>query len=143
MKCLCGSEIIDQTDKLPYKGAVIRDQEKSDLVQSVVRDISSFINSISHGTREKWIAENYLIYDQDDCLASEVQDAQVIDFILSRQISKELCIYQCLSCGNIMIERAPFSNKFATFTSSDWEPYGASILQSNEQMEGPNFKILS
>jgi hypothetical protein len=93
--------------------------------------------------REKWIVENYLRYDQDDCPASEVKDAQVIDFILSRHTAKELCIYQCLSCGNIMIETDPFSNKFTTFIASDWAPFDASILQSADQMEGPNFRLLS
>jgi hypothetical protein len=92
---------------------------------------------------KKWIVENYLRYDQDEGPASDVKNDQVIDFILSRRTAKELCIYQCLSCGNVMIETDPFSNKFATFTAGDQGPSSAGILQSTGGQEGPSFTLHS
>lgn len=142
IKCSCGSAVIDQTDGVPNKGAIIRDQDRAGLFQSMVRDISSFMGSASVGMREKWITENYLKYDQDDCPALEVTDAQVIEFILLTRIAKELNIYQCPACGSVMIETEPFSNKFAIFAASDWKPFDASILQAAEGAEGPTFKLL-
>lgn len=74
MKCSCGNTIVDQADKLSYKGTIIRDQDKTGLSQSIMHEINSFIDSILLGEREKWIVENYLKYDQDDCPASEVRN---------------------------------------------------------------------
>lgn len=142
-RCQCGSTILDQSDNIPYKGAIIRDQDKMNLYQSLERDITSFIDAISLSRREEWIDENYLRYDQDERPAAVIKNNDVIGFILARHLTRELCIYQCLSCGSVMIETSPFSNTFAIFTTTEWENGSASILQSMEQGGGPNFRLLA
>ncbi|MDX2033713.1 MAG: hypothetical protein SF339_23760 [Blastocatellia bacterium] len=126
MRCECGNSIYDQSDNLPNKGKIIRDQDRNRLMQSLVSRIESFIETISMGTRDKWVAERI-----DYKPASEVNTEEVLHFLFSSMMAMELDIFQCLTCGNVMIETDAFSNKFVSYRPSEGKGFlEASILQS-------------
>ncbi len=126
MRCECGNTIFDQSDNLPYKGKIIRDQDRSGLTQYLVTQIESFIEAISLGKREKWVAERI-----DYKPASEVGNDEVIEFLLSIMTATELDIFQCEACGNVMIETDPLSNRFLSYRPSEWKGSSdGSVLRS-------------
>jgi hypothetical protein len=140
--CKCGRSITDQTDRIPNKGAIIRDQNKADLYDGMANDINSFIDALSQGKRVEWIHEYYLRFHPDDSPVEAIKNEDILSTILSRHIAKELCIYQCVSCGGLMIESEPFSNTFESFTADKWEEGKASILDAGKGEAGPKFRIL-
>lgn len=123
--CECGGVIYDQTDFIPYKGDIIRDQDKERVYDTIAMDINAFIEAILQGKREEWIGSYFLIgYPQVDNLSV------VSDIIARHVIRRELTILQCMQCGSIKIQNSSRSNMFSSFTVREWRKEDRSILES-------------
>lgn len=117
ISCKCGHWIVDQTDYLPYKGMIIRDQDEEDVMQQISDDVVSFINAIVAGRREHWIKERY------EGIGDELDDDNVVADILTRcWAARSLDIYQCEECGRVFIDKYTRSGEMRCFTpeEEDW-----------------------
>jgi hypothetical protein len=71
--CHCGHVIVDQTDALPFKGALVRDQDAEALWVRTAYVLASFVAAVRDGRRSAWLAEEMSPeYPQD------IDDAGVI-----------------------------------------------------------------
>jgi hypothetical protein len=110
--CLCGNIIRDQTDFLPYKGKILRDQHTDQFHDIVAQEIASFIAAISEGKRNKWIEEHF-----SHQYPLNIDNVGIIHDIVVRHFINQyiLDIYQCENCGRIWIQESPTSNQFRSF----------------------------
>jgi hypothetical protein len=128
--CECGGVISDNTDNIPYKGAIIRDQDVDAFYENVVKNINAFIDSLLLGKREEWIRGFFAGgYPVDDLKNADI----VYDLLASHLLDAKLDIYQCEECGSIKIQEASGSNRFRSFAAAGWKKGDTSILQSKEE----------
>ncbi|HEV2803278.1 MAG TPA: hypothetical protein VGW12_22650 [Pyrinomonadaceae bacterium] len=125
--CECGSTISDTTDNIPYKGAIIRDQDKEALYDQMASDLNAFMKAVLQDKRDEWLRHYFL----PGYPVENIKDEEVFSDILFRYvISPSLDIYQCMECGSIKIQTEAASNTFASFTARAWEKGRPSILQA-------------
>ncbi|MBI3650379.1 MAG: hypothetical protein HY231_04960 [Acidobacteria bacterium] len=128
--CDCGGIISDTTDNIPYKGAIIRDQDEEILYQNISKDINAFIDALLQDKRAEWIRSYFSLgYPVESIKNEEV----VSDILSGHTIRAELDLYQCMECGSIKIQESPESHRFKSFTASAWKKGSTSILQSKEE----------
>lgn len=129
--CECGGTIYDQTDFIPYKGDIIRDQDYELVFDTIAEDVNSFIEAVLHGKRDEWI-RNYFLPGYP-----HVVNSDVVSDIISRHVRRcALTIYQCLQCGSIKIQSSSHSNTFNSFAANEWQKGNRSILESEEGRVG-------
>ncbi len=97
--CTCGHVIIDQTDYLPYKGQIIRDQHLFEFWEYIRDTIDDYIQAIREGRRDAWVKEFF--GDQYE----SAKDYDVVSTILHRATvkSEPLHIYQCRTCARLYV----------------------------------------
>lgn len=109
--CDCGHVIIDQTDSLPYKAALLKNQDEDAFYAKVCADLASFAQATRDGTRAEWIAKHFLpAYPQN------LPDEDVIhDYLSSALIDRMVAVYECEQCGAVWIERGDIPNRFGGY----------------------------
>jgi len=112
LRCPCGHVIVDQTDALPYKARVIRDQDAEAFWVEATTVLADFVAAIRAGARSTWLSQHLSPeYPQD------VTDESVISDLLAglegRYATKA---YECESCGRFLLQRAPDDPSFAAFS---------------------------
>jgi|SRR6266508_477093 hypothetical protein len=116
--CLCGAVIYDQTDNLPYKGKILRDQHTEQFYDEMLVRVNAFVAAIREGRREEWLASQMSALNP-----IRLSDDEIIhDLIFAFFLRYSLDIYQCETCGRIWIQEHPTSNHFRSFTpDATWE----------------------
>ncbi|MGE0882695.1 MAG: hypothetical protein AB7P14_04070 [Blastocatellales bacterium] len=110
--CNCGGVIYDQTDNLPYKGMIIRDQH-TDVVDNVVNNIASYLEARLSGNGQQWVNDHFGYADAD----LELDDSSIIYDLMTLMFSPGIAldIYQCEQCQRILIENRNRQNTFISF----------------------------
>lgn len=85
--CKCGHVIVDQTDSLPYKASLLRDQEEDAFWDELRREIALLVAAAESGDKA--------------AIANALEDR-----ISSIQASRQTTVYECQRCGRIMLEKA-------------------------------------
>ena len=100
--CPCGHVIVDQADALPFKAAIVRDQDAEALWMETTELLATFVAAVRDGNRAAWLAEHLSPeYPQD------VDDAGVIsDLLAGFQVRYSTVAYECEVCGRLLIRRA-------------------------------------
>lgn len=130
--CECGSVIYDQTDFIPYKGSIIRDQDDERVYDGIAADVAAFIEAVAQGRRDEWIG-GYFRRGYPP-----VDDESVVADIIARHVLKRrLTVYQCTGCGRIKIQEGSRSNMFSSFSPDEWQTGGRSILASEDESAEP------
>ncbi len=125
--CECGATISDTTDKIPYKGFIIRDQDREALYDRMADDLDAFMDAVLQGKREEWIRGYFL----PGYPVEGVKNEEVFADILYRYvIAPSLDIYQCMGCGGMLVQTDPEADTFAYFAAREWEKGRPSILQA-------------
>ncbi len=100
--CTCGHVIRDQTDYLPYKGEIMRDQHVEEFLTYIGETIVDYIKASREGRRDAWLKEFFGdVHDH----AKEADDSVVVGMIISRaRVNTELLhVYQCRICARLYV----------------------------------------
>ncbi|MDW3649516.1 MAG: hypothetical protein R8P61_20770 [Bacteroidia bacterium] len=99
IRCECGHIIVDQSDNLPYKAHLIPDTQMEGIFEGAAK-LSDFIEAIGKGKRSDWIEENF-----GEEYPKELTNTAIIsDLIMSKLKTRNM--YQCESCGRVLIEKS-------------------------------------
>jgi hypothetical protein len=110
--CRCRNVIRDHTDYLPYKGQVLKDQDREAFFEGVAGAMSEYVAGIRSGDLTEWSRKwSFLRGRPDDDVAWEV-----IDWFW-RKFSVD--IYECEQCGRLWVQQGTKSETFIPFTRED------------------------
>lgn len=110
--CKCGHVIVDQTDRLPYKGSFINAVDED----SYFDEIEAILNSLQNFNSSA--AQSY---------------SQVIDKITSAYIQNSRDIYECTQCGRLWMQTS--NNHFIPFKSESGEYEAILVTTQNNQLD--------
>ena len=108
LKCKCGHIIVDQTDKLDYKGYILPDKLVDDVSTNLTDNIDSLINSLKNGKKSEWIKKHF-----SSSYPTDLKESSMIHDLLN-VIDKTQEIFECENCGRIAIEIGQ-TNRFEFF----------------------------
>jgi len=110
--CTCGHVISDGTDRLPYKGYVVRDVHYYDFLGWLVEEAQSYLKASRDGETPKWFLERG--YGQR-YIDLKLDDSSVLFDRITSELSRlEREVYECLACGRIHIETQE-DNRFQSY----------------------------
>lgn len=97
--CDCGAPIRDQSDALPHKATLLRDQSTDQLWDDVEELCRSFAEACRQGTRRSWIRSGLSsgVVVSDDALADRIQA------LFTKATTS---VYECADCMRLLIEDA-------------------------------------
>jgi hypothetical protein len=111
LKCHCGHTISDVSNNRPYKADFLPDENREDFLNDIVKIIKSFNDAKESGQRDNWIKENFTVPPYP----TDLPDQEMIwDLIHNSFIEKTGTMFQCDSCGRILIQRGQTDN-FTSF----------------------------
>ncbi len=110
--CLCGATIRDQTDDLPHKGEILKDQDRNPFVNSAIDEIVSYIAAVRDGTTDAWFAKYPRLRDQPD---SWIVDS----LLLSPWLKFAVDVYECPECGRLWVQKGTESQEFVPFVREE------------------------
>jgi hypothetical protein len=117
-RCRCGHLIIDITDDLPNKAAVLRNQDTDWFYDTVARELARFAAAVRADQRETWIAEHFLAgYPRD------LSDEDVISDFLCGPADLMSGVYECERCGRLWVQRQPGADEWIAYTPEDARPH--------------------
>ncbi len=110
--CICGGTIFDQSDNLPNKGRVLRDQNCEEGLEKIARDIASFLSAKLAHNQRNWLRDHFI----DEEFSLNMTDTEIIHTLLSGLLFiKGLDIFQCQDCHRLQIEDRYKRNTFFSF----------------------------
>src|SRR5438045_1650526 len=93
--CVCGHIVVDQTDDLPYKGQILRDQHQNVLWDQVLEGLDALVTAIIADRRDEWISRHFT-----EAYPHDLDNKSLMsDFIHGLLVAHTLSIYQCEHCG--------------------------------------------
>lgn len=111
LQCDCGHLIVDQTDYLPYKARLAKDEDY-DRTWAAARDDLAELLTADESKREAWVAERF------PGLSTASGTAVLGAYFTRMQLAYMPLIYECQQCGRLMIERGPATNTYVSFAPS-------------------------
>ena len=111
LQCECGHLIVDQTDYLPYKARLAKDQDYNRTWAAARDDLAELLAG-DDKKREAWVAERF------PGLSTASAAAVLGAYFTRMQRAYMPLIYECQQCGRLMIERGPGTNTYVSFTPS-------------------------
>lgn len=117
--CRCGHRIADQTDNLPYKARLLRDQDDMQFGDAIIVELARFAAAKAAGRREEWISQHFLpIYPRN------LPDESVIsDYLAGVVLQFTSFVYECERCGRLSLERQPGVNEYVAYVPDDDRPH--------------------
>lgn len=113
--CTCGHTIRDQTDNLPYKGHILKDQDIDSFFDRVTTDLAHHIREALAGRRD-----------------GADHKSMVWRLIAQHYFQYRVHIYECEACGRLLVQPPDTGPPvFASYTPE--QPEAKGILKS----EGP------
>jgi len=110
--CRCGAIIRDQTDDLPYKGEILKDQDRNAFLDGMLDEIVGYIAAVRNGTTEAWYASRPGL--------SVRPDSWLIDDILSAGLVKfGVEVFECPECGRLWVQKGVESLEFVSFVREE------------------------
>ena len=100
LACTCGNTIRDQTDSLPYKASLIKDQQEERLIGDLAQEMNFLLTAAKAGSLEAYLNERY-----GNTPWSPKAAEACYDIIGSKLLSNSLVAYECQSCGKLWIQK--------------------------------------
>lgn len=125
--CICGHVIVDQTDDLPYKASLLRDQEEEAFHQRTADSVQRLLNAVSNGSLDQLIDQQY-----GKTPWRPKPDEVFQDRFSGIQAASMTALYECQSCGRLWVQQ-PGSQRFASFTP-DSGKYLAVLANTTPEM---------
>ena len=108
LRCLCGHQIVDQADYLPYKAYLIADEDEENFFQFIVSVLEKFVLAREHGKLEEVFGGSFLeAYVKDSGLKDFLNDVLAGGYSESGRH-----LYECEQCGRIWIQARDKNEKF-------------------------------
>jgi hypothetical protein len=112
IRCVCGHVIRDQTNALPYKAAALLDVDQEELMDWVVTELRTYVDAVASRKVDEWLSVRGCRHEYLDL---KLNHGEILfDQVLSRFGGFEKSIYECESCGRLLVEGA--DNQFLTYS---------------------------
>ena len=100
LACTCGNIIRDQTDSLPYKATLIKNQQEEHFLENVAKEINTLLVAATEGKLEELLNEKY------GCTSWRPRANEVCyEIVGSTLLSSSVTAYECQSCGKLWIQK--------------------------------------
>jgi hypothetical protein len=117
--CNCGNIIVDQSNNLSYKGAIIPDISQDDIFDMLNELTSTLAEAISNNQKEEWMKAHGLTSPYP---ADVTESSLINNLFFNYYFNKVKDIFQCENCGRILIQKAKSSHYiFFKPDSEDWK----------------------
>ncbi|TKD54273.1 hypothetical protein [Flavobacterium sp. ASW18X] len=126
LRCICGHNIVDQTDNISYKGYILSDTCVDEVSDILTDNIDSLIEANNKNERLDWIKKNFIVPPYPIDLKDS---AMIHDLLSSKLIEKTQDIFECEKCGRIAIQ-VGLTNKFSFYNPDSDKSKG--ILDSKK-----------
>lgn len=110
--CRCGHVITDQTDSLPYKASLLRDEVENEFWDEVHRELKPLVESAESGDKAA-IADALGQFSPSLSAADKLQDR-----ISSLYIQRMSTAYECQNCGRLWVQKQN-SEKFVSYVPEE------------------------
>lgn len=125
--CKCGHVITDQTDSLPYKASLLRDEVENEFWDEVHRELKPLVESAESGDKAA-IADALGQFSPSFSAADKLQDR-----ISSLYIQRRSTAYECQICGRLWVQKQD-SEKFVSYVPEEGK-YGAILAAASGESE--------
>lgn len=113
--CICGHIIADNTDSIPYKGNLLKDEDSERFWDAAAAGLAALVGAVKSGRREGWIDQHFL-----SGYPRNLNDEAVIsDFLSGLWMKYSVTVYECESCGRIKVQEGTTSNQFRSYAPED------------------------
>jgi hypothetical protein len=119
--CTCGHVICDQSDLLPYKGRVLKDQDREAVLEGIASDVALYIKSLLSEDKGEWIA-------QFPWLQGKENGAVIWGIMTQYCLKYPVDLYECENCGRLWVQKSVNSQEFVSYVPESSEI--RAVLQS-------------
>jgi diphthamide synthase subunit DPH2 len=110
LRCNCGHLIRDNSNRLEYKAALLKDSLYDEFFDSIATAIQNYVVATHSGQARQWISEKF----SEDYADLQLNHGCILhDFIHDQFIRKSRDVFECLACGRILVEAK--DNKFVSY----------------------------
>lgn len=110
--CRCGHVIVDQTDSLPYKASLLRDEVENAFWEEVNHELKLLMTAAESGDKAV-IADAFGKFAPWGNVADELESR-----ISSLYIHRTLDVYECTNCGRLWVQKGT-GNQFVSFVPEE------------------------
>jgi hypothetical protein len=107
--CTCGNVIIDQTDDLPNKGRILKDQDKEKVFGEIASALAAYFAAFESGNLDEWLQQYPWAREKNH------------EFVIFGMVA-EWCrgfavdIYECEACGRLLVQEKHLSQQFVSYS---------------------------
>lgn len=113
LTCTCGHLIVDQSDDLPYKGSILRDQDREAVFAGPVARIARAIDGLRQGDASAFAREFPRPQEQADV------EMAVWVMLHTEWHKRQLDVLECTACGRLWVQREPGINRYVSYLPED------------------------
>lgn len=128
--CKCGHVITDQTDSLPYKASLLRDEVDNEFWDEVHRELKPLVEA-AESEDSAVIASAFGELSPWFSAAENLQDR--ISSLYAHRMST---VYECQNCGRLWVQQHDHG-RFFSYVPEDGA-YGAILAVAPEESENPD-----
>ncbi|MFL1501934.1 hypothetical protein ACI77J_28915 [Pseudomonas sp. O64] len=127
LRCKCGHVIVDQTDSLPYKASLLRDEAENAFWDEVHQALKPLMEAAESGDQVK-------IADAFSELSPWVNATEELESrIYSIHAHRMSAVYECSMCGRLWVQKDG-SSQFASYVPEEGG-YGAILSVASGDSE--------
>jgi hypothetical protein len=108
--CVCGFNMKDSTDNLPYKAYFLPDEDVNRALDDLLRRAAEFIEARERGEQEQYLKEHAL-FPREPTL----QDV-LANLLLHPTFEFGRTMYACEECGRIWVQARPHKNEWVSYS---------------------------
>jgi hypothetical protein len=102
LQCVCGEQIVDQTDALPNKASLIPDQDDERVWAAAWADLGSLVTAARRGRTDDWTLRHL-----GEAPRSASDEDLVWQYLSRVRVRYSRTLFECVSCGRLWVERSP------------------------------------
>jgi hypothetical protein len=109
--CECGHTIRDQTDFIPYKAQIVKDQDSDYVWGALADDLAAYVKALGNGdqaSRAAWIRKH--LPNHAEMLGTPQEDRLSVDYVvwsylLRLELQFLVAAYECDHCDRLWVAR--------------------------------------
>ncbi|ABA74030.1 hypothetical protein JKA62_26195 [Pseudomonas sp. B7] len=110
--CRCGHVIVDQTDSLPYKASLLRDEVEDAFWEEVNQELKPLMTAAESG--DKAVIDGAFGEFAPWVNATD----ELISRLSSLHIHRTLDVYECTNCGRLWVQKGA-GNQFVSYVPEE------------------------